>query len=110
MKLPFVYQQKQIQVTALIAVCLVLSLVCGAVAQEDPQPNDPQPGVRRVYVPVDQLDAILAKNHNGVILPNDKFKELFELATKNTEEQPRLPALRRTLWRLNVRALSRNLS
>lgn len=79
-----------------LALSCVLALACfcsatstdTATAQDEPS----SPGVRRVYVPIDQIDAILAKDHNGVILPKAEFAKLFKLATKNTADKPNVPA------------------
>jgi hypothetical protein len=70
----------------LLVVAICAFSCVSAVAQE------PEPGIRRVYVPIDQLDAVLAKDKQGVMLPQEEFAKLFNLARQNRSDKPNIPA------------------
>lgn len=48
--------------------------------------------LRRVFVPVDQLDAIVERDQRGVILPKDEFLKLYAAARRHRASTPRSPA------------------
>ncbi len=50
-----------------------------------------EPDVRRLYVPVRELDTILPREPKGVLLPRDEFNKLYEQARAGAEGRPRQP-------------------
>ena len=55
------------------------------------QDNAGQPTVRRIYVPVEDLDAVLNRDNKGVLLPLDELEELETLAAENAGDSPNTP-------------------
>ncbi len=73
------------------AIVLGLLLSNGA-AQEKPVDNGlDDVGMRRVFVPVDDLDALIARDQRGVLLPKDEFLKLYRDAQKNVPVSQKAP-------------------
>src|SRR5437016_2257698 len=72
---------------AAVALLLWISLHTYTLAQ--PQPADP-PG-RRIYVPVEDLDAVLEHDKQGVVLPRAEFLKLYADAKKQLDDTPHTP-------------------
>ncbi|AMV21663.1 hypothetical protein [Planctomyces sp. SH-PL14] len=63
-------------------------------------------GYRLLYVPVDSLDAVIARDARGVFLPQDEFRKLVEAARTNSEavaSLPRTAVLSDTRYRAEIR-------
>lgn len=75
---------------ALRAWCLVLAGVGSAFAQPAPQTADDRP--RHVYVPVDDLDAVINRDNGGVMLSRDEYDELDQAARAAAPDQGQLPS------------------
>ena len=74
---------------AVIPLPIVLVLLSGLLfAQDDHDARDP---VRRVYVPVEDLDAVLNRDRKGVLLPAEEFEELEAAARANAGGTSRTP-------------------
>lgn len=56
-----------------------------------PKPVNGDPPVRRVFVPVEDLNVVFDRDKEGVILPRAEFLKLYAAATKNTEATPNVP-------------------
>lgn len=65
-------------------VCCLLPEI-GALAQDDI-------AARRVFVPVEDLDAVIVKDQRGVLLPRDEFLKLYRDAQNNVPSSPKTPA------------------
>ncbi|MCX7422821.1 MAG: hypothetical protein NT013_25235, partial [Planctomycetia bacterium] len=48
-------------------------------------------GMRRVFVPVDDLDALIARDQRGVLLPKEEFLKLYRDARKNVPADNKAP-------------------
>src|SRR5579872_1600203 len=73
---------------------LVTLLVSGRhLSAQPPTDTGPvdEPGGRRVYVPLEDLDVILDHDKQGVVLPRDEFLKLAADARKHLEETPAAP-------------------
>lgn len=46
---------------------------------------------RRIYVPVDDLDAVLNRDRQGVLMPQEEFDELYQKASDVLKNQPNQP-------------------
>lgn len=46
---------------------------------------------RRVFVPVADLEALIQRDHRGVLLPADEFKKLTDLAMDAESKRPKVP-------------------
>ena len=46
---------------------------------------------RRIYVPVDDLDAVLNRDRQGVLMPQEEFDELYQKANDVLKNQPNQP-------------------
>src|SRR5579871_6916835 len=68
--------------------CLLLLLCVCQFAAETGCIAEELPATRRIYVPVEDLDALLDKNQRGVLFPREDFLKLCETAKKNTLESP----------------------
>ena len=79
--------------TYLLTALLLIS--SAAHAQDD---NTQRP-VRRVFVPVEDLDAVLNRDHKGVLLPVDEFEQLESLAAQNAARNSQHPRGTRSLGR-----------
>lgn len=56
-------------------------------------PGQPQPAApRRVFVPVEGLDAVLERHRQGVFLQRAEFDELLKLARAAEQSRPRMPS------------------
>ncbi len=56
-----------------------------------PEPKPDEPPVRRLYVPVRELETILRREPEGVLLSRDKFRQLYHQARTLTEARLRQP-------------------
>ncbi|TWU12060.1 hypothetical protein CA54_08760 [Symmachiella macrocystis] len=72
-----------IAAVGLLLVAAAFSPQRPVIAQE--QPTAEIPG-RRIFVPVEDLDVVLNRDKQGVLLPRDKFSELYAAAKKNNEQ------------------------
>ncbi len=77
-------------VIALLAV-IIASLFAMPPAQAQPQIDSKLPQ-RKSFVPVADLDVVLAGDNEGVLLNRDEFQQLYEKARTNEAANPRLPA------------------
>ncbi len=71
-----------LRLLSLAAFCLLPLAFC--VAQDDLE-------ARRVFVPVEDLDLIIAKDQRGVLLPRDEFLKLYRDAQKNKPTKTTAP-------------------
>ena len=62
------------------------------VSEEGTGNERPEPNVRRIYVPVAELDALLKEDRQGVLLPREEFHRLYEAAKQAEESAPKQPA------------------
>lgn len=80
---------------ALLGAALVFRLlVCASPAQERPD-GPPQMAVsapRQVFVPNSELEAVLKRDREGVVLPAAEFRTLLDAVRERERTQPRLPA------------------
>ncbi len=68
----------------ILSAAIIGGLVSVSTAQEKPADKATDDVViRRVFVPVDDLDAVIARDQRGVLLPKDEFLKLFREAKKN---------------------------
>ena len=67
-------------VNLLLPLCLILGL-SGSIAQAEDQPLD-QP-IRHLFVPLEEFDAVMAKDREGVLLKKADFEALIEQALKH---------------------------
>ncbi len=74
-----------------LAVALVAALLAagGTASSQDAAASKPP---RRIYVPIEDLDAVLARDRHGVLLPQDEFKKLFDAARQHAASRPNTPA------------------
>lgn len=70
---------------------LVLVAYSPVHSQELPDSKNNEPVGRRIYVPVEDLDVVLERDKQGVILPREEFLKLAAEARKNIDENPRRP-------------------
>lgn len=90
-----------------ISMCAVLAVIgwLWPPSAADAQPPSPEegtggavntkaeePGIRRVYVPVDELNLIFDRDKKGVLLPKAEFAKLYNLARDHAEKTARQPA------------------
>lgn len=47
---------------------------------------------RQTFIPVEDLDVVIARDQAGVLLSKAEFQKLYDAAKKNAEAQPKLPA------------------
>src|SRR5688572_2432715 len=73
----------------LIATYIALTAAALAIAQDASRADDLPP--RHIYVPVDDLDAVIDRDHGGVMLTRAEYDELNRAARTGTEDQPLLP-------------------
>jgi len=59
-------------------------------AQNNPPENADR--LNRVYLPLDQLEALLKKDRRGVLMPRDQFQQLYQQAQTNFKKIPQNPA------------------
>jgi hypothetical protein len=59
-----------------------------AAAQPAGPPPSAEPNVRRVYVPLEDLDLVVDRDQQGVILSRDDYRKLSALAQKQAEAYP----------------------
>ena len=79
--------------TRLLVVLLVLAAsFCAAQAVEAQQHADSTLPQRKTFVPVADLDVVLAGDQEGVLLSRDEFQQLYAKAQANEAANPRLPA------------------
>ncbi len=64
---------------------LVGCLFCAFGVAQD-KSDDDIPG-RRVFVPIEELETVIARDQRGVLLPKDEFLKLYREAKKNTPDQ-----------------------
>lgn len=70
-------------VRRLVIGCLVIpGLAAGRATAQSDQPGELGPK-RRIYVPVEELDVVVDRDHEGVILTREEYLKLIELAKKN---------------------------
>ncbi|MBL8852146.1 MAG: hypothetical protein JNG89_20910, partial [Planctomycetaceae bacterium] len=73
----------------LTATCIALTGAALAIAQDAARPDDAPP--RHIYVPVDDLDAVIDRDHGGVMLSRAEYDELNRAAQAGADGQPHLP-------------------
>ncbi|WP_145369484.1 hypothetical protein [Maioricimonas rarisocia] len=73
-------------ITLLLAVAGLMFSVGGTARSADDLPAP-----RRIYVPVEDLDAVLNRDRKGVLLPQDEFNDLYRQASEVLETRPNLP-------------------
>lgn len=85
-------------VSALMAQLLIVLPAFSASAQADADAaaatagaDAESGGLRRVFVPLEELDLVIRRDNKGVMLPRDQFQLLYEKALENVEKTPRLP-------------------
>ena len=76
-----------------LATAIVMGLLLSnGAAQEKPADNGlDDVGMRRVFVPLDDLDALIARDQRGVLLPKDEFLKLYRDAQKNVSADRKAP-------------------
>lgn len=67
----------------LAALGCVISLFVHAATLSAQDTSDGE--LRRVYVPVEDLEAVLARDRRGVLLPREEFEQLYEAARQNAQ-------------------------
>lgn len=77
--------------------CLLIALLVtvgsfGVQTADAQQPADSKLPQRKSFVPVADLDVVLAGDHQGVLLSRDEFQQLYAKAQANEAANPRLPA------------------
>ncbi len=60
-------------------------------AQQPAPEAEPEPGGRRVFVPLDELQGLLERDRQGVLMPRKAFRQLYGLAKQNTLDKPQPP-------------------
>ena len=73
----FIPRRCAIAAVGLLLVAALFSPQRTVIAQE--QPTTEIPG-RRIFVPVEDLDVVLNRDKQGVLLPRDEFSELYSAA------------------------------
>ena len=77
---------------AILNLCALLTLT-PCLAQPPVEAGKPiefsQLKMRRVSVPIDQLDVILARDRRGVLLPRDEFLKLYTAAQRRAQDRRR---------------------
>ncbi len=48
---------------------------------------------RQTFIPVEDLDVVIARDQAGVLLSKTEFQKLYDAAKKNADVQPKLPAV-----------------
>lgn len=76
----------------LLALLLLISGRFGGQVTEAQQSLDSKLPQQKSFVPVADLDVVLAGDHEGVLLSRDEFQQLYEKARTNEAATPRLPA------------------
>ena len=76
----------------LLLALLLISGRFGGQVTEAQQPVDSKLPQQKSFVPVADLDVVLAGDHEGVLLSRDEFQQLYEKARTNEAATPRLPA------------------
>ena len=71
-----------------IRLVVLLWLIAGSVSA---QSTATPPRSRRVFVPIEDLDVVLAGDRRGVLLEKDEFRKLQKLAASNEATRPRVP-------------------
>lgn len=69
----------------LVAMLLTLGTAC---AQDAPRLIQ-----RQTFIPVEDLDVVIARDQAGVLLSKVEFQQLYDAAKKNADSQPNLPAV-----------------
>ena len=54
-------------------------------------PKSTDPAVRRVFVPIEELDVVLNRDKKGVLLPREEFMKLYKKARRRAEATARQP-------------------
>lgn len=76
-------------------VCLgwlaLLSLPLTTPGQQPPPAATSEPPGRRVFVPLEELQTLLQRDRNWVLLPRDEFQKLYAEAKRNTLDKPQPP-------------------
>src|SRR5690348_2384230 len=74
----------RIAVRKLVIGCLLMQLlaISRETSAQGAEPPDSLEARRRVYIPVEELDVIVDRDHEGVILSREEYQRLVDLATK----------------------------
>lgn len=70
----------------------VMTMLLLAVTATAAHADDDKLPERKTFVPIEELDAVLSGDKEGVLLHRDEFEELFNAAQANAANAPRLPA------------------
>ncbi len=73
-----------------VFVALLMVLIAGIGSMAVAQDIDELP-MRRVFVPIDDLDALIARDQRGVLLPKNEFLKLYRDAQKNVPADQKAP-------------------
>src|SRR5260221_11121580 len=63
----------------------------GQLRAQQPSPTADEPAGRRIYVPIEDLDAVIDHDKQGVILPRAEFLKLAADARKQIDASPQSP-------------------
>ncbi len=79
---------RQVSTRFFLAVAMTTCAALPVPAQD--KSADEIPG-RRIYVPVEDLDVVLGRDKQGVLLPRGEFAELYAAAKKNSQDAAQPP-------------------
>jgi len=71
---------------------LAVVACCAMAGSFETRADDTPLPARKTFVPIEDLDAVLTRDQEGVLLSRREFTELFDAAKANADNAPRLPA------------------
>jgi len=82
--------QRPASSVVLFSICALLA-AWSCPVQADEKTNPGIKDITQIYVPAEDLEAILSRDQRGVLLPRKEFIQLMEKARENARQTPRIP-------------------
>lgn len=76
----------------MLLVAVLTALASRLPAQSPARSSDASKRPRRVYIPIEELGAVIERDARGVMLEKSEYTELRAMAAKNESTRPRVPA------------------
>ena len=83
---------KRLSLTTLILACLI-GLFDQAIQRATAQKVKTRPAKQKVFIPIEDLDAVIQRDKKGVLLPQAEFEKLYSAAKQNERNSPSNPAI-----------------
>ena len=75
------------------AIAILFLLACTLISNPAPGQEDvAEPNVRRVFVPIDEIETVIHRDKKGVMLSREEFAKLYQQATAARANQAKPPA------------------